>query len=159
MTFGIPHDAAVAGRVLQLGHQHCQAGSPLTGQQAAQARSGDQRHIAIEHQHLGPVGHVGQRLLHGMARAQPLGLLGPQQVGLAFERRAHLVTAMAMDDMDGPGLQLPRRGDHMGQHRPAGHFLQHLGQGRVHPLALAGGEDDHMQGSAHISSVKDEYGF
>ena len=89
-----------------------------------------------------------------MSGAQPLGLLRPHQVRLVLERGAHLVTAMAMDDMDGFRQQPPGRSDHMGQHRPAGDFLQHLGQRGVHPLAFSGGQNDYMQGSAHINSVK-----
>ena len=56
-----------------------------------------------------------------------------------------LLAKMAVDDMDARRPQGPCRVEHMREHRPAGERHQHLRLGRLHPLAFAGGEDDHMQ--------------
>jgi len=122
------------------------------GQQVLQGIEPDQRHIAVQHQYPGRVGHLRHGLLHGMAGPQLLALLGPLQVGLVGERRAHRLTAVAVHHVDGSRLQLACGIDHMRQHRPAGNRLQHLGQDRLHALASAGGEDDDVQGLGHGGS-------
>lgn len=45
-----------------------------------------------------------------------------------------------------------RGGDDLRQHRLSCDGLQHLGLGRTHTLAFAGGEDDDVQGSGHVRS-------
>ena len=87
-----------------------------------------------------------------MAGAELLRLLGPVQVGLVGERRAHLLAAMAVDHVDAGRLQRARGVDHVRQHRPPGDLLQHLRQRGLHPLAFAGGEDDDVQGCGHGDS-------
>ena len=48
------------------------------------------------------------------------------------------------------GVQRPRRGEHVLEHRAAGEAVQHLRQGRrLHPGALARGEDDDREGRSH----------
>ena len=121
-----------------------------------QRRRGDQRHVAIQHHHLGAIRHLAQCLLHGMPRAQPLPLLGPQQVGLVAECRAHLVATVAVDDVDRCRRKLARGRDHMREHRPPGDLLQHLGQRRAHALALARGKDDDVEGSGHGIACAEE---
>ena len=91
------------------------------------------------------VRHAGHRLHHGMARAFLLGLEHPVDVA-AREGGAHLVGAVAMDDVDGVGIEGARGRDDMRKERPAGQWLQHLRQVARHALALAGGQDDDGQG-------------
>jgi len=90
-----------------------------------------------------------------MASAQLLRLLGPAQVVLAGESRTYRLAAMTVDHVDAGRIQRARGIDHMRQHRPAADRLQHLGQRRLHSLALAGGEDDHVQWLAHVESVQE----
>jgi hypothetical protein len=84
-----------------------------------------------------------------MAGAQLLFLLGPVQIGLVGEGPLHLFPAMPVHHMDARRIQRARRGDDLGQHRSPGDRLQHLGPGRAHALAFAGGEDDDVQGCGH----------
>ena len=144
----VAEDAAIAGRILRLGHQHPQ--QALCVQQPAQGLGPGQRHVAVQHQHVHRFGDPGQGLLHRVAGAQPLGLLVPGQVVLAGEGRTHRLAAMAIDHVDAGRGQRTRGVDHMGQHRSPAHRLQHLGQRRFHPLALAGGEDHHVQCLGHV---------
>ena len=144
----VADDAAVTGRILRLGHQYPQ--QALRIQQPAQGLGPGQRHVAVQHQHVHRFGDPGQGLLHRMAGAQPLGLFIPGQVVLPSEGRTHRLTAVAIDHVDTRWLQRACGVDHMGEHRPPAHRLQHLGQRRFHPLALAGSEDHHVQCLGHV---------
>jgi hypothetical protein len=66
------------------------------------------------------------------------------------ELLAHLVGTVAVDDMDLFGFQQARGAVDAGQHRLAANGVQHLGQRRLHPCALAGGQDDHFQCLIHL---------
>jgi hypothetical protein len=101
LAFGIAQHAAVAGRVIDLGDQHRQAAR--LRQQVAQGLRADQRHVAVQHQHLRGVRHLRHRLRHRVAGAQLLCLLGPLQVGLVGEVLPHRLTAMAIDHVDRRG--------------------------------------------------------
>jgi hypothetical protein len=80
-----------------------------------------------------------------MTGPQTLRLMGPAQVDLVGESSLHLVAGMAMDNMDRGRLQAARSSDDMPQQRPTGQRHQHLGSTRLHSLAFAGGEHNHMQ--------------
>ncbi|MNV03859.1 hypothetical protein D3C71_941420 [compost metagenome] len=147
LALGIAHDAPVAGRVGNLGHQHGQAAR--LRQQVAQRLAADQRHIAVQHQNGCRIRHFRHGLQHGMPGAQLLALLRPAQIGLIGECLPDRFTAVAVNDMDCFGLQLTRGIDDVGEHRAPGDRLQYLGQGRFHALASAGGEDDDVQGLGH----------
>ena len=146
-ALGVAQDAAVTGWIRQVGREHGQPARCI--EQALQRMRGDQWHIAIEHEHAGIVGHAGHRLLHGMAGAELLRLLRPLQVGLVRERGAHRLATMPVDHMDALRRQRARGVDGVRQHRSACHLLQHLRQCGFHSLALAGGQDNDMQGCAH----------
>jgi hypothetical protein len=146
-AFGIADDAAVAGGVGEFGDQHRQPGARR--QQPLQAVGRDQRDIPVQHQHLRAIGHLRHRLLQRMAGAELLRLLDPMQVLLFGECGLHRVAAVAMDHMNAVGCERERGLDDMGQHRPSRDLLQHLGLGRVHAFALAGGEDHDVQGGGH----------
>ena len=77
-----------------------------------------------------------------MPRAELLGLGRKQDVGLVLEVVADLVGRVADHDHDRLGPGPPRRVDDVADHRPAAHLVQDLGLFRLHPLALAGGQDD-----------------
>ena len=126
VALGIADDAAVTGGIGRLGREHGKRAG--RGQQPGQGVAGDQRHVAVEHQHACVVGYARQRLLHGVAGAQLPGLFRPAQVGLVGERRAHLGTAMPEHDMDRRRMQGTRGVDYVRQHRPLRDRLQHLGQ-------------------------------
>ncbi len=144
---GIAQHPAVAARIVGLGDQHGQAAGRM--QQPQQGLRTDQRHVAVQHQHGGRIGNVLHRLLDRVAGAKALGLLGPDQVELVGKGLAHLLAAMAVDHVDGSRTQGARGLEHVRQHRPPGDGLEHLGPRGLHPLAFAGGEDDHVQGQGH----------
>jgi len=61
---------------------------------------------------------------------------------------------MSVHDVAGGGSKLGRRIEHVCEHRPTANGMQHLGQGGLHPRALAGGKDDNVQiGRAHLFTV------
>ncbi len=49
--------------------------------------------------------------------------------------RDHLLVTMTQDDDDPPWVDLARGREHMEQHGPAAHLVQHLGKLRLHPFA------------------------
>ena len=57
-------------------------------------------------------------------------------------RRLDLVAARADHHHAALGRQFLDAGEQVEQHRPAGERVQHLVLVRLHPRALAGGEDD-----------------
>jgi hypothetical protein len=144
MALRIAHDTPIAARVGKLGSEHGQRAMGM--HQHAQGRGARQRHVAVKHQHARVVGNAGQGLHHRMAGAELLRLFGPAQVGHGRECRAHLVAAVAVDDMDRRRSELARDADHPRQHRHPADRLQHLRQSRrLHALALAGGKDHDVQ--------------
>ena len=71
-----------------------------------------------------------------------LGLGGLDVGGQAL---AHGVGAMPDHHLDALRLQAARSVDHMPEHGLVGDRMQHLGQIRTHPRALAGGQNDDIQ--------------
>ena len=82
------------------------------------------------------------RLLHGVPGTEALALQDPGHRGVA-ERLGHGIAAVPVDDVHRRRRQQARGGDHVSEERLPGEGLQHLGQARLHALALAGGEDHH----------------
>ncbi len=60
--------------------------------------------------------------------------------------RAHRVAVATVNDADRARRQSLRRVDDVREQRPSGQRVQHLGQRRVHALAVAGGENRDLQG-------------
>ena len=142
----IAHDAAVAGRIGELRRQQREAVGAGAREQRAQRLGAQQRHVAVEHQHLVRIGNRGHRLLQRVAGAELLALLRPvQRSDAARTARAHALAAVAVDHVDRFGRELRGQLEHMRQQRLAGQRLQHLGQLRAHALALAGREDHDRQ--------------
>ena len=81
----------------------------------------DQRHIAVQHQHLRAVGHARHRLLHARGRCRAAAPVRAQcRSGWSANAALHLIAAMAVHDVDAGRLQRARGVDHVRQHRPAG---------------------------------------
>jgi hypothetical protein len=57
-------------------------------------------------------------------------------------------------DEDLVGLERARSGEHVRKQGPTRKTVQHLGQRRVHALALTGGEHDHNQLHGEDSSTR-----
>src|SRR5262249_43659856 len=73
------------------------------------------------------------------------GLGGEEVVGLSLQGGADLVGPGADDDDDRAGPRPARRLDDVADHRPAADLVQHLGPLRLHPLAVAGRQDDRQR--------------
>jgi len=100
--------------------------------------------------------NTGHRESHGVSRAELLGLMHPGEVAKIGDRGADLLAEVAINEMDAGGLQRARGIEHVRQHRPSGQRHHHLRLGRLHALALAGGEDDHVQRGGRHSMVSAE---
>jgi hypothetical protein len=91
-------------------------------------------------------GLLGQRL-QGQPRRLPGAVLRVLHHDHGLRRdlgevRDHLVAAVPDDDGQVGRVQLLRGGDDVAQHGAAADLVQDLGLGRLHPLALAGRQDD-----------------
>ena len=89
-----------------------------------------------------------QGLLHGMPRSELRLLPDHDEIG-GGDRLRHLLAAVAVDDADALGIQGAGGGDHVREHGPPRERMQHLGQARMHALALAGREYHHIGSGAH----------
>ncbi len=139
-------DAAVTVRIVELRGEQGEGAVARRVEQAVQRGHADQRHIAIKHQSRRWRYGVQMRngLQYGVARAQLRFLQHPGDVR-RIQRGAHLFAAMPMHHADARGMQRAGCIQHMAQQRFTGQRMQHLGQRRVHALALAGGENDDIQ--------------
>jgi len=140
-TVRFAHDASVPRRLVEIDGQHGQRAFAGDGCQLVQGRRTDQRHVAVQHQHGVIVGNDGHGLHHGMTGAQLFRLQNPIDV-FVIERRLHQRPAVTIDHVDGFGSKLARGANDVLQQRLARQRLQHLGQVRMHPLALPRGEYD-----------------
>ena len=143
---GIGEHAAVAGGVRQAGgeqgHGRPTAAVPL--QQLGDGLLPQQRHIAVEHQHLPlkPRQRL-QQLLHRVARAV-LGLLQHKLQRAASacprQRLLHPLRLVAHDQQLAVRLEPFAAGQHPLHQGGARQGLQHLGQRTLHAGALPGGQ-------------------
>ena len=85
--------------------------------------------------------YAGERLQHGVTRTQ-LTLLQHPGNAFGFKCRAHLLGAVPVDHVDRIRRKLPRCVDYVLQQRAPGKRLQDLWPVGLHPLALAGCEND-----------------
>ena len=65
-------------------------------------------------------------------------------VAMCGQRATDSFSLVTDDDRDGCWGEPAGRGEHMLDHGPARHFVQHLGARGLHPRALAGGKDDNV---------------
>ena len=147
----VAHDAPVAARVLELHRRHRgrRAALLVGARERGDRVGGDQRDVAVEHEHGGAgVDLVGRRA-DGVAGAvrllldRHLDVLG-QRVGQRALR--------PVDDHDPAGARLAGRGDRPLDHRAPAQRMQHLRYRRAHPGPLARGEDQDG-GSGHRGIV------
>ena len=156
---GTADDAAVAGRLVELRGQHGH-GVALLGvvvDERAQGLGGEQRDVAVGHDDgAGQVGQLGERALHGVTGAALLVLHRRTHLGgdLA-EVGDHLVAAVADDDNEMFGVERFGRLDRVADQASSADGVQHLGDRRLHPGALARGEDHHggRAGGAHAGAL------
>ena len=79
-----------------------------------------------------------------MPGAEALGLMDPAQVSVG-QGGAHLLTLMAMDNVNGVGLEGAGGFDHPTEHGLAGDRLEDLGDPRAHASSRPGGKDDNAE--------------
>ncbi|KAJ3079275.1 hypothetical protein HK102_003908, partial [Quaeritorhiza haematococci] len=153
---GVAEDAAEAGGVVDLGGPQ-QAGGPLVGlavEEVGQGLGAEQGLVADEDQDRPLVAfQQGPADLHRVARAELFGLDGEPDGGLAVERLVELIGRVADDHDDGLRAGAAGRVDDVAEHRPAADLVQHLRPLGLHPLALAGRQDDrHRSFDRHVSA-------
>ncbi|MNF78443.1 hypothetical protein D3C84_606280 [compost metagenome] len=148
----VANNAAVAGRVDQVHGEQGELVVLHLLQQALQGLHFDQRYVAIEDQYaLGT--EMRQRLGDGVAGAQLFGLQHKAEV-IRGQPLAYRLGAMTYDDVDALGGELAGGVNDVAEHGLAGHRMQHLGQGRTHASALAGGEDDDIEGHGRNHQIR-----
>ena len=148
---GVAEDAAESGGIRQDGRAEQAGGAVvlLAAEQVGQRLRPEQRLVA--HQDQGGTAVVAQHRpanLGGVTGSELLVLVGEQDVGLVAQVVAHLLGGVSDHDDDGlrPG---PSGGvDDVADHRLPADLVQHLGLLRLHPLPMAGGQDD-RDGSIH----------
>ena len=144
---GRPDDAAVAARVLELHRRHRGRGAALLVRlrERGDRLGGDERHVAVEHEH----GVVRADLVgggaHGVAGA--VRLLLDRHLDAVGQRVGELALR-PVDDHDAAGAGFARGGDRPLDHRAPADRVKDLGQVRAHAGALARSEDQHG-GSGH----------
>ena len=138
----VAHDPPVPARIVQVRGQHGEAAAPRFPQ-PLQGLGAHERDVAIQDQHVGIAREVRHRLLYCVAGPELLGLQHPLDVGVG-ERSAHRLGAVAVDHDHLARLERARRGEHVGEQRPAGERMQDLGQLRAHALALARRENENF---------------
>ena len=139
-------DAAVAVGPLDCGRDHggCGAGATVRLDQAPQRAGRQQRHVARTAARACPVrpARSGSACCSAWAVPSCGSWSANWSAGLAARRsrttsaRCPTTTVIVAGEtrLGGP--------EHVLDHRPAGDRVQHLGQLRLHPRALAGGQDD-----------------
>ena len=146
-TVGRADHAPIAGRVLELHRRHRRRRAALLVRlrERGDRLGGDQRHVAVEHEH----GVVGADVARGRAH----GVAGP--VGLLLHRELDAVGQLTLEPPlrpvhhhDPPGPRLLRRPDRPADDRPPADRVQDLRRVGLHARALARGEDQHG-GSGH----------
>ena len=105
----VAQHAAVARRVVEPRRQQRELAAGAVGDEALERLRPNQRHVAAQHEHLMVVGNRRHGLHDGVARAELLGLQRPLEIGLLGERRAHLLGAVAVDDVDAGRLDARAR--------------------------------------------------
>ena len=138
---GIADDPAVipAG-VVDCGDGGLGAGPAMLLDHCPNAVRGQQRRVAVDHQHVPLLELLGGDLLDGVPAAQRLALV--DDLSSAVEVSGHLGVVGADDGLDVGGAGPGHGVDHPVDHGPAADRMEHLRGARPHPGAVTGGEDD-----------------
>jgi hypothetical protein len=143
----VPHDAAVAGGVGDLGGEHGDgvAVGGVGGGELPQRLTAEQRGVAADHDD-GAVDAAAQLLqahAYGVTGAVLLRLHGRPYAGVDLgEVRGDLLAGVTHHDDQVLGLQRARGREHMAHQGAAAQFVQDLGCGRLHTGALTRCEND-----------------
>jgi hypothetical protein len=140
----VAQHAAIAAGVRQLRGQQREGARSTLRDQSAQRVGQQQRHIAVQHQHLVCIGNIRHRLLQGISGAELFGLQRPAQQPI-LEQFAHALATVPIDHMDRSRREAGGQIEHMREHRCPGQRLQHLGDLGLHALALARRQYDDRQ--------------
>ena len=139
----LAQDAAVAGRIAQNGRQNRHA--VACGRQKPADRLGlHERHVAQKHERVfGGRIEFGQRALQSVAGAELRLLQRKAQAAFAGKGPLDGFGAAAHDDHGARDVsELFDGAQNVSEHGTARQRLKHLGQGRVHALALSCGKND-----------------
>ena len=145
MAATVAQDAPVTGRVIEAHREQGEFGACTGRQKGAGGGFLNERGVAIQDQ--GGVGCVienRKRLLNRVPGAE-LGHLTHELQLAALCGRLNQLGAMAGDDDACCAIQRRHGVQHVLQQGLVGQFVQHLGQGRLHPSALAGRHHHHVQ--------------
>ena len=139
--------APVAGRVLELHRRHRRRGAALLVRlrERGDRLGGDQRHVAVEHEHGVAVADVVGGGAHRVAG--PVGLLLHRHLDAVGELTGE-PAARPVDDHDPARTRLLCGPDRPADHRAPADRVQDLRRLGLHARALARGEDQHG-GSGH----------
>jgi len=149
LAAAVAHDAPEAGGVLDLGGEHRRGGlGGLVGvHQRRERLRAQQRDVAVEHDHgARQVGGGLQRDAHRVPGAAALGLGDRDGLGGDLGQvGADLLAAVPDDDGHAAAGQVGLGGGQDVAHQGAAEQrVQDFRHRRLHPLALAGGQDDHV---------------
>ena len=151
----VPDDAPIAVRGVEVGGEDRDgvAGALVLRDQRSQRLTGEQRDVAVGHDDdPADLGQVAQGAVHGVTGAALLVLHDCGSLGRDLGQMClDLVPPVAHDDDEVVGTERSRGNHGVVDQAAAADGVQDLGDRRLHPGPLAGGEDDHggRSGGAH----------
>jgi hypothetical protein len=149
LTSSIASSSSVASfcSTIRSGRQHgCREPvGPVALEQLGERRGVQQRHVAVQHEHL--AGEVGRQrldgLLDGAARAGDLVLVDDDRAGqFGLDRPGDEVALVPHDGDDVRGVERTCGGEHVRDDRRPRERVQDLRHGRLHAGPLTRGEHD-----------------
>ena len=149
----VAHDAAVAGRLVELDGEEPDPLFPRSLHELQEGRVACQGHVPVQDQGGDGTVERGQRLLQCVAGAE-LRLLADPLDAFRGDGVAHRLPAVPIDDDRPRRSKVASAVQHVGQQRATPERVQHLGQVGAHALALPGCQDDHIHGVEERKSLK-----
>ena len=142
IAVGVADDPSVAGRIVEDrgGQRRRRMLGFMLLDEGLERPGPDQGPIAAQHERLAlEIAQVLFAAHNRVGGAQLLGLVYPDDVGRFLGKSLlHLVGAEAHHHVDPVHPHTAAGIEHIGQHGPPGHLVQHLGQVGVHPAAHSG---------------------
>ena len=140
----VPDDPAEIGRARPGGqHRDGVAGRGVLPDERGERLAPEQGHVAVGHQH--HAGHDAEGLDHHAHRVAGAGLAVLHDDGrgrcVPHGLGTDLLPAVPGDDHHVLRIELAGRREHVPEHAATAQGMQHLGNPRFHPCALACGED------------------